>query len=65
MTWSDFQTSDSDFQCELTLRCSFERFCDLSICDKIKGNKSDIGHVDFELHAYRGDKFVCFTLFLT
>ena len=30
----------------------------------IKGNESDVGNIDFELQAKRGDKFLCFTLFL-
>ena len=30
----------------------------------IKGNESDVGNIDFELQAKRGDKFSCFTLFL-
>ena len=30
----------------------------------IKGNESDVGNIDFELQANRGDKFFCFTLFL-
>ena len=34
------------------------------ICDMIKGNESDVGNIDFELQAKRGDKFLCFTLFL-
>ena len=29
-----------------------------------KGNESDVGNIDFELQAKRGDKFLCFTLFL-
>ena len=29
----------------------------------IKGNESDVGNIDFELQAERGDKFLCFTLF--
>ena len=33
-------------------------------CDMIKGNESDVGNIDFELHALRVDKFLCFTLFL-
>ena len=33
-------------------------------CDMIKGNESDVGNIDFELQAKRGDKFLCFTLFL-
>ena len=32
--------------------------------DMIKGIESDVGNIDFELQAKRGDKFVCFTLFL-
>ena len=35
-----------------------------AICDMIKGNESDVGNIDFELQATRGDKFLCFTLFL-
>ena len=31
----------------------------------IKGNESDVGNIDFELQAKRGDKFLYFTLFLT
>ena len=34
------------------------------ICDMIKGNESDVGNIDLELQAKRGDKFLCFTLFL-
>ena len=34
------------------------------ICDMIKGNESDVGNIDFELQAKKGDKFLCFTLFL-
>ena len=34
------------------------------ICDTIKRNESDIGNIDYELHAKRGDRFLCFTLFL-
>ena len=26
------------------------------ICDMIKGNESDVGNIDFELQAKRGDK---------
>ena len=33
-------------------------------CDMIKGNESDVGNIDFELQAKRGDKFLCFTLIL-
>ena len=33
-------------------------------CDMIKGNESDVGNFDFKLQAKRGDKFLCFTLFL-
>ena len=29
-----------------------------------QGNESDVGNTDFELQAKRGDKFLCFTLFL-
>ena len=36
----------------------------MNICDMIKGNESDVGNIDFELQAKRGDKFLCFTLFL-
>ena len=36
----------------------------LRICDMIKGNESDVGNIDFELQAKRGDKFLSFTLFL-
>ena len=36
----------------------------IRICDMIKGNESDVGNFDFELQAKRGDKFLCFTLFL-
>ena len=35
----------------------------LTTCDMIKGNESDVGNIDFELQAKRGDKFLCFTLF--
>ena len=34
------------------------------ICDMIKGNESDIGNIDFELQGQKGDKFLCFSLFL-
>ena len=34
------------------------------ICDMIKGNESDVRNIDFELQATRGNKFLCFTLFL-
>ena len=30
----------------------------------IKGKESDVGNTDFELQAERGNKFLCFTLFL-
>ena len=30
----------------------------------IKGNESDIRNIDFEVQTKRGDKFLCFTLFL-
>ena len=30
----------------------------------IKGNESDVENIGFELQAKRGDKFLCFTLFL-
>ena len=30
----------------------------------IKENESDVGNIDFQLKAKRGDKFLCFTLFL-
>ena len=30
----------------------------------IKGNESDVKNIGFELQAKRGDKFLCFTLFL-
>ena len=30
----------------------------------IKGNESDVGNIDFELQAKRGNKFFCFTLIL-
>ena len=29
----------------------------------IEGNESDVGDIDFELQAKRGDKFLCFTMF--
>ena len=29
----------------------------------IKGNESDVWNIDFEIPAYRGDKFLCLTLF--
>ena len=32
-------------------------------CDMIKGSESDVGNIDFELQAKRGDKFLCFSLF--
>ena len=31
----------------------------------IKGNESDVGNIDFEIQTERGDKFVCFILFLS
>ena len=31
----------------------------------IKGNESDVENIDFDLQAWRGDKFLCFTLFWT
>ena len=34
------------------------------VYDTIKGNESDVGNIGFELQAKRGDKFLCFTLFL-
>ena len=37
---------------------------DYHICDMIKGNESDVGNIDFELQAKRGEKFLRFTLFL-
>ena len=30
----------------------------------ITGSESDVRNVDFELQAKRGEKFLCFTLFL-
>ena len=30
----------------------------------IKGNESDVENIDFKLQAKRGNKFLCFTLFL-
>ena len=30
----------------------------------IKGNESDVGNIDFDLQAKRGEKFLCFSLFL-
>ena len=33
-------------------------------CDMIKGNELDVGNIYFELQTKRGDKFLCFTLFL-
>ena len=30
----------------------------------IKGNESDVGNIDLELQAGRGDKFLCFKQFL-
>ena len=30
----------------------------------IKGNESDVGNIDFELQTKKGDKFLCFSLFL-
>ena len=36
-----------------------------NICDMINGNESDVGNIDFELQAKRGDNFLCFTLFWT
>ena len=29
----------------------------------IKWNESDVGNIDFDLQANRGDKFLCFPLF--
>ena len=34
------------------------------ICGMIKGNELDVGNIDFELQAKRGDKFLRFPLFL-
>ena len=34
------------------------------MCDMIKGNESDVGNIDVELQAKRGDKFLYCTLFL-
>ena len=28
-----------------------------------QGNESDVGNIDFELQAKRGNKFLCFALF--
>ena len=39
-------------------------FLDCNIGDMIKGNESDVGNIDFELQAKRGEKLLCFTLFL-
>ena len=52
----------------MTVRCVFllvsvKHHHLLIICDIIKGNESDVGNIDFELQAERGDKFFCFTLF--
>ena len=41
--------------------CPFRKICLLRPC---QGNESDVGNIDFELQAYRGDKFLGFTLFL-
>ena len=30
----------------------------------IKGNELDVGKIDFEFQAKRGDRFLCFTMFL-
>ena len=35
----------------------------MTICDMIKGNESDVGNIDFELQAKRGDKFLCLYCF--
>ena len=34
------------------------------ICDMIKRNESDVGHIVFEILAKSVIKFLCFTLFL-
>ena len=41
-----------------------ERLLQQTVCDMIKWNESDVGNIDFELQAKRGDKFLCLTLFL-
>ena len=43
---------------------SFHSNNSYNICDMIKGNELDVGNIDLELQAKRGDKFLCFTLFL-
>ena len=45
-------------------RLIIQQFLTVSICDMIKGNESDVGNIDFELQAKRGDEFLCFSLFL-
>jgi len=36
----------------------------ITICDMIKGNESDVGNIDLELQGNKGRKFLCFSLFL-
>ena len=43
---------------------NIKKFSNEIKCDMIKGNESDVGNIDFELQAKRGNKFLCFTLFL-
>ena len=38
--------------------------CKLLTCDMITRNESDVGNIDFELQAKKGDKFSCFIVFL-
>ena len=38
--------------------------CALLICDMIKRNESDVGHIVFEILAKTVFKFLCFILFL-
>ena len=36
-----------------------------NICDMIKGMSRMSRYINFEIQAWRGDKFLCFTLFLS
>ena len=42
----------------------FAQYHHFDICDMIKGSESDVENIDFELQAKRGDKLLCFVLFL-
>ena len=57
-----------------TVHVPLEGICDMGfyrnemrttqICDMIKRNESDVGHIVFEILAKRVFKFLCFILFL-